>query len=178
MKQPFSPQTTHLCSAGARMKTFPTFGVSINIDAMKYFFVLPILMLLLAGSVQAQNTPAQTADDAVARTATDVLVKKYTLNADQAKQMYTVQVRKQRNLSQIESLKTTNPAKFRSKLQGVQQGTLSNIRGVLNTKAQVDLYKSTQGKVRLLQADKRKELMVKKSSKEEIDAALLEIYAE
>jgi hypothetical protein len=40
------------------------------------------------------------------------------------------------------------------------------------------LYKETQGKVRLLQADKRKELMVKKSSKEEIDAALLEIYAE
>lgn len=178
MKQPFSYQTTHLCSAGAQMKTFPTFEVSINVDAMKYYFVLPFLMLLLAGSAQAQNAPTQTATDAAARTATDVLVKKYTLNADQAKQMYTIQVRKQRNLAQIEGLKTSNPTKFRSKLQGVQQGTLRSVRVVLNTKAQVDLYKETQGKVRLLQADKRKELMVKKSSKEEIDAALLEIYAE
>jgi hypothetical protein len=160
------------------MKTFPTFGVSINVDAMKNFFVLPILMLLLLGGAQAQNAPTQTATDAAARTATDVLVKKYTLNADQAKQMYTIQVRKQRNLAQIEGLKNSNPAKFRSKLHVVQQGTLRSVRGVLNTKAQVDLYKETQGKVRLLQADKRKELMVKKSSKEEIDTALLEIYAE
>jgi hypothetical protein len=42
----------------------------------------------------------------------------------------------------------------------------------------VGLYNETQRNVRSQRADKRKELMVKKSSKEEIDAAMLEIYAE
>ena len=159
------------------MKTFPTFEVQINFHAMKYFAILPILMLMLAG-VSAQNAAPKMAANDVARETTDALVKKYTLHADQAKQMYGIQARKQRNLAQIASIQTSNPAKYRSKVQGVQQGTLHSIRGVLNTKAQVGLYNETQRTVRSQRADKRKELMVKKSSKEEIDAAMLEIYAE
>jgi len=40
-------------------------------------------------------------NDAAARAATEQLVAKYTLNADQAKQVYAIQQRKQRNIAEI-----------------------------------------------------------------------------
>ncbi|MEI6412008.1 MAG: hypothetical protein WCR52_21635 [Bacteroidota bacterium] len=145
---------------------------------MKLYIVL--LLSLFAGmfTANAQSpAPASVSTD-IARSSTDQLVAKYKLNADQAKQMYQIQVRKQKNMAEIAVLKGSNNALYREKVQHVQSGTLSSIRRILKTKEQVELYAKTQREVRSNRAAKRKELTVKKSSKEEIEDALLEVYSE
>ena len=145
-----------------------------------------LLFLLSAVGLSAQqadsappvSTQAGASDDAVARVATEQLVAKYRLNADQAKQMYTIQMRKLRNLASIESLKTSDPARYRAKLQSVQTGTLASIRRILQTKEQVAIFDETKVRTRNLQAEKRKEMMTQGASKEAIEAAVLEIFAE
>lgn len=147
---------------------------------------LSLLLCLALGAATAfaQTNAAKTSahpvkiDDAAARQATEKLAAKYSLNADQAKQMYGIQTRKLRNLAEIERLRTENPAQFRAKLESIQRNTLVAIRRILRTKAQVGIFKKTQDEVRLLRATKRKELAQKGATKEAADAALLEIYAE
>jgi hypothetical protein len=154
---------------------------------MKHLVRIFALLLAFSGALAAQSpapkptkstAPLSAEREATARQATDALATKYTLSADQAKQMYTVQVRKQRNLAEIESLKTTNLAQYQAKVGSIQRGTLAGIRRILNNKAQVDLYQQTQAGVRNQKAVKRKELMAQKASKTDIEAALLDIYAE
>ena len=146
-------------------------------------FLFPLIFLLLGGaSLQAQQTEATAAptgiNDPEIRKATEALTAKYQLNADQAKQMYTIQVRKAKNLAQIESLKSSDPALYRAKVQNVQKGTLANIQRILTTKDQVALYKKTQSDLRVQRNKKQKELVGKNASKEAIENALLDIYAE
>ena len=139
-----------------------------------------MLFSLFAGIFTAHaQSPAPASPTAdVARSSTDLLVSKYKLNADQAKQMYQIQVRKQKNMTEIAVLKASNNALYREKVQHVQTGTLKSIRRILKTKEQVELYEKTQRTVRSDRAAKRKELTVKKSSKEAIEDALLEVYSE
>jgi hypothetical protein len=146
-------------------------------------FLFSLILLLLGGaSLQAQQTEATAAptgiNDPEIRKATEALTAKYQLNADQAKQMYTIQVRKAKNLAQIESLKSSDPALYRAKVQNVQKGTLANIQRILTTKDQVALYKKTQSDLRVQRNKKQKELVGKNASKEAIENALLDIYAE
>lgn len=147
----------------------------------KFLFFL-ISLLLGGASLQAQQTEATAApsgiNDPEIRKATEALTAKYQLNADQAKQMYTIQVRKAKNLAQIESLKSSDPALYRAKVQNVQKGTLANIQRILTTKDQVALYKKTQSDLRIQRNKKQKELVGKNASKEAIENALLDIYAE
>ena len=103
---------------------------------------------------------------------------KDVLTADQAKQMYIIQARKVNNLAQIAPLQDADPARFRMKAKNVQTGTLASIRRILQTKEQVDIYHKTQAEIRILQNKKQKDLAAKKASKEEIETALLAIYAE
>lgn len=147
---------------------------------MKYLSALLFLIVTMARPVSAQNAAPTTnpAQEAAAREATERLVAKYQLDADQAKQMYTIQLRKQRNTAQIEPLKTSDLAKYRTKVQSLRKGTLASIRRILHTKAQVELYQQTQITVRTQQSDKRKELMLQQASKEQIEAAMLDIYSE
>ncbi len=151
---------------------------------MKRTFSLLLCLALGLTTVFAQTNAAKTAappvqiDEAAARQATEQLVKKYTLNADQAKQMYGIQTRKLRNLADIEPLRTANAAQFRAKLESIQRNTASAIRRILRTKAQVEIFKKTQADVRLQRAAKRKELAGQNAPKEVVDAALLDIYAE
>ena len=141
-----------------------------------------ILLLLGGASLQAQKTEAPAAptstNDVEIRKATEALTAKYQLNADQAKQMYTIQVRKAKNLAQIESLKSSDPALYRAKVQNVQKGTLANIQRILTTKDQVALYKKTQSDLRVQRNKRQKELVGNKASKEAIENTLLDIYAE
>lgn len=123
------------------------------------------------------NKTAST-NEAAAREATDKLVAKYTLNADQAKEMYVVQQRKQRNLGEIAALQTSNRSLYLAKLESVQKGTLSGIRRILRSKEQVELFNKTQTEVRTQRSVKRKELSAQNLPKEDVQAALLEIYAE
>ena len=148
-----------------------------------------LLLFFIAGSIavsaqKIESKPPAASDnnssagDAVAREATEKLVTKYTLNADQAKQMYTIQQRKQRNLAGIEPLKTSDRSRYLSKLESQQKGTLTSIRRTLHSKEQLALYQKTQAHIRTKRAEKRKELLLAKSSKEDIQAVLLEIYEE
>ena len=92
--------------------------------------------------------------------------------------MYTIQVRKQKNLNAIAALQSSDPALYRVKLQNVQTGTLAGIRRVLNTKEQVMIYRKTQTDLRTQRNKKQKEMQAAHASKEDIDMALLGIYAE
>ncbi|MDO8368571.1 MAG: hypothetical protein Q7T20_17360 [Saprospiraceae bacterium] len=144
---------------------------------------LLFFLLLLGGSTlnaqDAKSTaPRPTPNDQEIRKATEALSTKYSLNADQAKQMYNIQLRKAKNMEQIAAFQNSDPALYRAKLKNIQKGTLSSIQRILNTKAQVDLYQKTQADIRVLRAKKQKELSVKKASKEDLETALLLIYAE
>ncbi len=148
---------------------------------MKHLTALLLFVVSIAFQSAAQEASPATpnpAHEKAAREATDLLAAKYSLDADQVKQMYTVQLRKQRNTAEILPLQTQNPALYRAKVQSLRKGTLAGIRRVLHTKDQVDLYQKTQITVRSMQADKRKALMEQKTPKDEIEAALLDIYSE
>ncbi|MBL7826268.1 MAG: hypothetical protein JNJ57_06520 [Saprospiraceae bacterium] len=133
-------------------------------------------LFAMSSTLNAQNfTPAT---DAEIRQATEALTAKYALNADQAKQMYQIQQRKNKNLSQIAALQTSDPALYRAKLKNVQEGTWASIRRILNNKAQVDLYRKTQSDLRNERNAKRKELFAQKAQNEAIELAMLAIYAE
>jgi hypothetical protein len=144
--------------------------------------ILLVLSLFLSigfnANSQAVTPPANSADNPVARTATEQLKTKYNLTADQAKQMYTIQVRKQRNFSEIEPLKASDLVKYQAKVASVQNGTLGSIKRLLNNKDQVQLFQKTQSEVRAAKAAKRKELHSKGLEKKAIEAELLNIYAE
>jgi hypothetical protein len=150
---------------------------------MKHLFALA-LFLIAYTAVPAQKIEAKppagntSPQDATAREATDKLVAKYTLNADQAKEMYAIQQRKLRNLDEIAPLQTSNRSLYLTKLDNVQKGTWGSIRRILRTKAQVDIHNQTQSEVRTQRANLRKELTPKNLSKDDLQAALLEIYAE
>lgn len=169
------------------MKILPTFEARFSnlilSKTMKQFIALALFFLTTA-AVSAQQTETKpsagnpSANESTAREATDKLITKYTLNADQAKGMYTIQQRKLRNLGEIAPLQTSNRTLYLSKLENLQKGTLSSIRRLLRTKEQVDLYNKTQADTRILRATKRKELTSKNLSKDDLQAALLEVYAE
>ncbi len=137
---------------------------------------LNILPLAAQSNHSAAPAPAAKNPEAVA--ATEALTKKYTLTADQAKQMYQIQVRKQRNQAEVAALQTTNPALYQAKRESLQKGTLGSIKRLMHTKEQAQLYQKTQIEVRTQKAAKRKEMLLQKASKEAIEAALLDIYAE
>jgi hypothetical protein len=145
---------------------------------MKHIFVLFLALMGGMFSAMAQSAAPPTAASDLARETTDKLVAKYTLNADQAKQMYTIQVRKLRNLNQIAPLKTFDPALYRAKVQSTQKGTLNSIRRILKNKEQVALFDATQRDVRNNRAMKQKEMMTQKADKAAIEAALLELHQE
>ncbi len=152
---------------------------------MKQLFVLALFLMLASANASAQKVEAKpvpsstsSPNDAAAREATEKLVTKYSLNADQAKEMYNIQQRKLRNMNEITPLQTSNRSKYLSKLESLQRGTLASIRRILRSKEQVDLYQKTQSEVRTQRAEKRKELAGKNLPKEDVQAALLEIYAE
>lgn len=142
--------------------------------ALLFLGILPLNAQQIESVVPLPEAPL----DQEIRKATEALTAKYQLNADQSKQMYVIQRRKQKNMAEIAPLQNTNPAQYRMKLYNVQQGTLASIRRILQTKEQVLLYNSTQAEIRMLRNKKQKELTAKKVSQEEIDTALLNIYAE
>ena len=141
------------------------------------FLVLQGTMTILAQKTEAP-TPTTVSNDSEIRKTTEALTAKYSLNADQAKQMYTIQVRKAKNMASIASLQSSNPALYRAKLQNVQTGTCANIRRILQQKEQVEIYQKTQSELRTLRNQKKKEMHRNKASQEEIELAMLAIYAE
>ncbi len=151
---------------------------------MKHCLLLLTFLSVFAYTTQAQNKAAapQSApvqiDEAAARAATEKLTAKYQLTPDQQKTMLEIQMRKQRNLAQLEPIKASQPDVYRSKMQGIQKGTLNSIDRLLTTEEQRKLFNNTKVDTRTRQAEKRKELTMQGASKEAIEDAMLEIYAE
>jgi hypothetical protein len=141
-----------------------------------------LLSLFVAQILSAQSGAPKpnksTQIDPEIQTATEALVAKYSLNADQAKQVYQIQKRKKRNMAEIAPLQTSDVALYQAKLLNVQTGTWRSIRQVLQTKEQVEIYRKTQGELRGLRNAKRQELTAQKAPREAVEAAVLAIYAE
>jgi hypothetical protein len=149
----------------------------ISISTMKSLFFLATLFLGFLSGTYAQTTDTNPYD-AQARSLTEQLTTKYGLNESQSARMLKIQTRKLKNLDQVAALKTSDPAKYKQKLENIQQGTLGSIKLLLNGKAQTDIYNQTQAKVRQLKSAKRKELTKNGMTQQEIEAALLDIYQE
>jgi hypothetical protein len=135
-----------------------------------------------AQSAEDAATPAEA--DRVAeipdsvREAAARLVEKYSLDADQAIEALTIQVRKQRNLAEIAPLKQSNSPQYFNKLKSVQRGTQASIRRLLKTPEQRDLFQKTQVEQRYLRAEKQQALQAEGLSALAIEEAVLAIYFE
>ncbi len=149
---------------------------------MPQALALLLLAFLNITSLVAQSngsaSPAPAARNQEAAAATEALAKKYELTADQAKQMYQIQVRKLRNQAEVAPLQASNPTLYQTKRKSLQTGTLGSIRRLLQTKEQMLVYRKTQVDVRHRQTAKQKEMLLQKASKEALETALLDIYAE
>lgn len=119
---------------------------------------------------------AQTAD--VAHEAANQLIQKYGLDTEQASKAHAILERKQRNLTEIEALKTSDPTRYHAKLESIQQGTQASLRRLLTTPEQRALFQQTLSEQRRLRAEKRMELEAKGMSQPEIEEAVLAIYLE
>jgi hypothetical protein len=141
------------------------------------FFVFFFSLMTL--QISAQTSKTQTApNDALAKELTEKITVKYAMNAEQAKKVYEIQARKQRNMEQIAKLKSENPKLYLAKIESIQNGTLASIKRTLKTKEQMDIFNKTMVETRNKKAEKRKELMQNSANKEAIEAAMLEIYFE
>ncbi len=147
---------------------------------MKIKLVFSLLLFLSFQELVAQTTkvPLDKSSEKELEKATELLVAKYQMNADQKKQTYHILNRKAQNLAEVEALKKSDPSLYLAKLGHIQESTVAAIRRVLNNKEQVMLFKKTQSEVRAQRQAKQQELARNNKSKTEIDAAILNIYAE
>ncbi|MCY7330804.1 MAG: hypothetical protein LH618_19785, partial [Saprospiraceae bacterium] len=132
---------------------------------MKQALALLLLAFLnilpLAAQSNHSATPAPAVKNPEAVAATEALTRKYTLTADQAKQMYQIQVRKQRNQAEVAALQATDPGIYQAKRESLQKGTLGSIKRLMHTKEQAQLLGKrlvNHGQVRrfdLLQRDQK-----------------------
>lgn len=155
--------------------------IDFIMNKLTLFFLFSISCSIALSAQEASKSTAPSSpsiDETSVAQSTNALVTKYSLNPEQAQKMYTIQARKARNLAQIESLQSTNPALYRAKVQNVQKATLANIQQVLLTQEQKNLYQKTQSELRILRNKKQKEMATMNAPKEEIELALLAIYAE
>jgi len=134
--------------------------------------LLSLLFVLMA----LQITFGQTSDPA--REAADQLIRKYGLDAKQAEKAYTIQVRKLKNLSEIEGFAAGDAALYCAKKASIQQGTQASIGRLLTTKTQRELYRETLSEQRKLRAEKRLVMEAAGETTTAIEAALLDIYLE
>lgn len=119
---------------------------------------------------------AQSSDPA--REAADRLILKYNLDTQQAEKAYAIQVRKLKNMAEIEAFASSAPALFRAKKTSIQQGTQASIGRLLTTKSQRALYRQTLSEQRKLRAEKRLAMEAKGEPEATIEAAMLDIYME
>jgi len=149
---------------------------ALAILLLAFLNIVPLAAQSNQPAPHSTKPAATTNPDAVRLT--EALTAKYTLTADQAKQMYQIQNRKLRSEKELATLKTTDPTRYHTKLENLQTGTLGSVLRILQTKEQVNLYRKTQADVRSQRAAKKKELLLQNTPKEAVEAALLEIYAE
>lgn len=140
---------------------------------MKYLFS-SLLCLLCLGTAPAQT---ETGADP-AREATTRISAKYGLDEQQQARVYTIQVRKLRNLAAIEGLKTSDPDRYQAKLESIQTGTQASLQRLMKTPEQVERYNQTLAEQRRLRSARLEALKAAGASRTAIAAALTGIYLE
>jgi hypothetical protein len=134
---------------------------------MKKALLFSICLMFGSFVSQAQNADAVRAE-------VTKMTTRYTLDADQIVEMERIQQRKQRNLTQIEVIKTQNPYLYTRKKQSIYDGTTASTKRLLKDK-QLSEFQKNQIALRAARATKLIEAKEKKWSKLQIQAALLEV---
>ena len=98
----------------------------------------------------------------------------YDLDANQSAKVYSIQVRKQKQLEQIQSLETSNPELYITKLKALHEGNEGSIKLLLNQE-QLRSYQRNFLRVREERAAKAKALKEQGASNLEIEKAILAI---
>ena len=133
-----------------------------------------LLLFCLACSIQLFAQEKLSADNEKARTSTERLTTMYDLDANQSAKVYSIQVRKQKQLEQIQSLETSNPELYITKLKALHEGNEGSIKLLLNQE-QLRSYQRNFLRVREERAAKAKALKEQGASNLEIEKAILAI---
>lgn len=136
-------------------------------------FLIGMIAFLSVCSAFAQSA----ADQQSARKATEELTAVYSLSEAQVQKMYVIQERRFRNLSEIESLKTTDESLYRQKLKSIRTLTESSIANML-TPEQKPILDRERAERRRSEAARIEALKKSGASKEAIHEALLEMESE
>lgn len=134
-----------------------------------------ICVIALMGTVCVSAQSA--ADKEAARKATEELTVTYSLSEEQAPKMYVIQERRFRNLSEIESLKTTDESLYFQKLKSIRLGTEASIERMLSPEQRAILQREKVER-RKLAGNRIIELEQSGASKAEIQRALDELEEE
>jgi len=138
---------------------------------MKQFFWS--MVLLLAGApLLAQETAISIDKDAV-RKATDEMITRYSLDAEQAIQAYKIQERRLRNEAEITALKETDNLLYLQKRKAIRIGTEGSLKRML-TPAQMEVFNAGVSARRIKDSDFLKDLKQKGLTQEQMKLALLE----
>ncbi len=129
-------------------------------------FLTAIVALLFVTAMQAQSFNAQ-------NTANE-LASAYSLDDAQKTEMLTIQQRKARNLTEIQSLKSTDRPTYIKKLKAIRYGTDASIKRLLN-KDQMEVFFTKSKERRQKEADVMSEMKAAGATREEIQEALAQI---
>ena len=129
-------------------------------------FLTAIVALLFVTAMQAQSFNAQKA--------ANELASAYYLSDVQKTEMLIIQQRKARNLTEIQSLKSTDRATYIKKLKAIRYGTDASIKRLLN-KDQMEVFYAKSRERRQKEADVMSEMKAAGASQEEIQEALAQI---
>lgn len=129
-------------------------------------FLTAIVALLFVTAMQAQSFNAQ-------KTANE-LASAYSLDDAQKTEMLIIQQRKARNLTEIQSLKSTDRPTYIKKLKAIRYGTDASIKRLLN-KEQMEVFFAKSKERRQKEADVMSEMKAAGATQEEIQEALAQI---
>ncbi len=107
-------------------------------------------------------------------TATEKYATLYHLDARQTIAMSKIQAQKEKNLSEVEQYKSTNPALYLRKRQSISAGMNASIERLL-TKEQMMIHRQKQADLRMNRAKKMIEMKQSKASDMEKELLLLEM---
>jgi hypothetical protein len=134
---------------------------------MKKVLIFFVLSLLSSFFSQAQNTD-------IVRAAVEKMTARYQLDPTQVVEMERIQQRKQRNLTQLEVVKTQNPYLYISKKQSIYNGTTASTKRLLRDN-QLNEFQRIQIDLRAARGKKVIEAKEKNWSKLETQTKLLEV---
>ncbi|MCC6723391.1 MAG: hypothetical protein IT258_02695 [Saprospiraceae bacterium] len=133
-----------------------------------------LALIFVAFSAMGQTTEAP---NPKAREATEKLTKTYSLSPEQQAEMYKIQERKLRNLSEVESLKASDPSTYIAKIRSIQKGHHLSLERLLNAD-QIKIFRDEQHDLRMRKSTAYKELSSSGASQQEIDRKMIDFDIE